>query len=201
MSANGSIRICSFEGCGYAAMKMMNLCATHRAQQRDGRPLAAIKRHRRRNSGPVIAYDEAPCPRADLEGPCHIYRGGKNKGGYGQLLNDSKQIGVHQYVWIQTHGPVLNGFVIDHQCRNKACCNVRHLRAVTHRVNATENVEGMIWQKKIARTHCLRGHEYTKENTAIIRYHGKTSRRCRQCARVIYRDYYHRKHHPQQVED
>lgn len=69
-------------------------------------------------------------------------------------------------LWVR---PIPKGLVIDHLCKNRACCNPRHLEAVTQGVNAMRS--------NPAKTHCPRGHALTGDNLY-------TSRRCRTCVRA-----------------
>lgn len=172
---------CAFDGCDGLA-KAKGLCHIHYCQQWEGKPLTPIKRCRKRNVPLVIPFDEVPCPRSDLEGPCHIFRGQKVGYGYGRISVGGRGVLVHRYVWERTHGPIPQGLEIDHQCRNYACCNAKHLRLVTHQVNSTENIVGAHWQLLAAKTHCPRGHEYTPENTR--KRPGRGGRDCRECARI-----------------
>lgn len=154
---------------------------------------------RRRLSPPQILFDEAPCPRPDLEGPCHIFRGGKHRG-YGRVWNGRNML-VHVYVWQLKNGPVPVGMVIDHQCRVRACCNVNHLRLVTRSVNVKENVKGHPWQLGRAKTHCPRGHRYSPGNTM---FDARGCRGCRECSRIrtlaAYRATARKKKQSQQAE-
>ncbi len=84
---------------------------------------------------------------------------------------------VHRYIWECEVGPIPEGLVLDHQCRNRACCNVDHLRVVTYQVNSTENVVGIGWQVHEAKTHCPSGHVYDEANT----YYDGRGRQCRAC--------------------
>lgn len=172
---------CSFPGCANPRRKI-GLCASHYSQKRAGNELRPIHlKQRPFGSPPRIAYDEVPCPRSDLNGPCQIFCGVKNKDGYGQVRLDGKMVQVHRYVWELAHGPIPAGLVIDHQCRNRACCNVDHLRVVTRMVNAKENVIGSALQIMAAKTHCKRGHPFDEANT---RRDPKTNARsCRTCLR------------------
>jgi predicted RNA-binding Zn-ribbon protein involved in translation (DUF1610 family) len=37
----------------------------------------------------------------------------------------------HRWVYEQVHGPIPDGWVVDHLCRQKRCVNIEHLEAVT----------------------------------------------------------------------
>lgn len=84
-------------------------------------------------------------------------------------------------------GPIPDGYEVDHLCRNRACVQPAHLEAVDH----TENMRRALRDNPDAfsvnrrTTHCLRGHEWTEENT----YHrpdGK-GRQCRKCIEIRWR--------------
>lgn len=134
---------------------------------------------RKRGSPPRITCDEAPCPNRELEGHCHVFRGGKAKG-YGAVFKGGNNIPVHRYCWEMELGPIPDGLVVDHLCRNRACCNVDHLRLVTSRINALEN-NGSPPSRNIGKTHCPQGHAYSEENT--YRY-PSGSRMCRACHKI-----------------
>lgn len=56
-------------------------------------------------------------------------------------------------------GPVSDGLVLDHLCRNRSCVNPAHLEPVT----IGENVQRGVHANAI-KTHCKRGHALTAEN-------------------------------------
>jgi hypothetical protein len=172
-------RRCTLQGCDREQLAK-GLCSAHYDQQREGRPFKPIRKRRPNATPPVIEWDEVPCPRADLAGPCHVYRGKRSVWGYKNVYIQGVAVKVHRYVWELANGPIPTGLVIDHQCRNRACININHLRVVTLKVNSTENCEGTVWQIQLAKTHCPKGHPYDAENT-----HRKKSgsRDCRQCDR------------------
>lgn len=169
-----SMKKCLFEGCS-AVPYAKGLCAGHDCQRRRGKQLTPLRFKRRRLTPPIIEYDEVECPRPDLEGPCHVYRGTKSSGGYGHVSINGKKVTTHKYVWNANNGPVTPGKMLDHMCRVKSCCSIKHLREVTPKVNVTENIV------RVRKTHCPNGHEYSVENTRI----GKSgSRFCRKCSAV-----------------
>lgn len=180
-----SLKKCRFTGCPHN-QHGHGLCKSHCMQRSRGKPLTDLyAKTRRPGSPPRIVCDEAPCHKMGT--PCHVFRGSKNKRwGYGQVRFRNTMARVHIYVWELENGPVEEGKILDHQCRVRACCNNDHLREVTYQVNCTENIEGASWQILKAKTHCLRGHEYTEENT-LRRKSG--SRTCLACKRERNREF------------
>ena len=95
---------------------------------------------------------------------------------------------AHRILWINAHGPIPDGLVVDHMCHNRAladgtcvggpcrhrrCLNVDHMELVTRGENVQRGSLG-----SHMRTHCKHGHEFTEENTYIW---SDGARRCRTC--------------------
>lgn len=96
--------------------------------------------------------------------------------GYGQIgwkNPDGSRFGTtaHRVVWEAIHGPIPGGLTIDHECRNRTCCNPLHLRLLTNVENARLNGNAI-------KTHCKRGHPFDEENTGRD---AKGNRSCRKC--------------------
>ncbi len=72
----------------------------------------------------------------DAESGCYLWQGSKmSRTGYGVLKVDGRRIGAHRHFYEVAHGPIPDGLVIDHLCRNPLCVNPSHLEAVTDAVN------------------------------------------------------------------
>jgi hypothetical protein len=117
-----------------------------------------------------------------LVGPCHIFPANR-KDGYGVVKIKRKTVRVHRWVWEQRHGLIPAGMLIDHQCRNRACCNIDHLRVVTPRINVLEN-SGSPTAIAAKQTHCVNGHAFDEANTRRAR----GGRICRTCHRIRARE-------------
>lgn len=59
----------------------------------------------------------------DLSIPCVIWHGVLDQDGYGRVQFGSKWMMAHRKVFIDQHGLIPDGLVIDHLCRNRACVN------------------------------------------------------------------------------
>lgn len=115
---------------------------------------------------------------------------------------------VHRISYEEWHGPIPQGFHVDHICHNKAaaqglcaggrtclhrsCVNPMHLEAKSHQDNMLASVltapgRGPVGHSldQTLKTHCPRDHEYTEENTYIWHRPGTTyiARMCRTCLR------------------
>lgn len=70
------------------------------------------------------------------ESGCWIWTGAQDRKGYGRFsVSDMEKVWTHRWIYQQMRGPIPDGFVIDHLCRNPSCVNPDHLEPVPQRIN------------------------------------------------------------------
>lgn len=111
----------------------------------------------------------------DTENGCWIWTGRLFKGVPISNIRRSdgtyRQIGIHTYMWEMTHPNITRSphNCVIHACRNRLCCNPKHLQLRTRKDMALTS----------RRTHCQRGHEFTSENTGYQK--NGVTRYCKAC--------------------
>lgn len=66
---------------------------------------------------------------------CWLWIGALNPNGYGQLKMPHQAVLAHRFSYERFNGPLLEGMVLDHLCRQRCCVNPEHLEQVTQAVN------------------------------------------------------------------
>jgi hypothetical protein len=108
--------------------------------------------------------------------PCWIWLGAKDQFGYGVISvrrgtpSVSYHIGIHRVSYEIHVGPIPPTFHVHHECRQTPCLNPAHLQLLSRAEHARIT--------RGTKTHCLRGHEFTPENTHVAK---DGRRRCRAC--------------------
>lgn len=122
---------------------------------------------------------------------CWFWTGRIGNTGYGKIKINGLIVGAHRVSWELHNGRIPDGLFVLHSCDNKACVNPAHLRVGTH----DDNMRDCSERKRLPnarKTHCIRGHEFTEENTRWSQH----QRCCRTCQRE-YHKAYHKK--PRQI--
>lgn len=102
---------------------------------------------------------------------------------YGWMRYNGKSENAHRVSYKVFKGEILDGFEIDHLCRNTLCINPDHLEVVVHAENMKRGNLKNNGEHERSKTHCIRGHEYNKDNT--YRNPNENKRKCRECMRII----------------
>lgn len=108
---------------------------------------------------------------------CWIWTAGRTGSGYGAFRYDGGTV-AHRFSYEAHVGPIPDGHVIDHLCRNKACVNPAHLEAVTQSENISRAPGLGEFQR--AKSHCRNGHPYEGDNLYV---YPSGQRGCRTCNR------------------
>lgn len=90
----------------------------------------------------VFALPERVHPRIEVsttltfdDTACWLWCGEINRNGYGRVWIGGKRLMTHRVVYELLVGPIEDGLVLDHLCRNRRCCNPKHMEPVTVREN------------------------------------------------------------------
>ena len=117
---------------------------------------------------------------------CWEWTAGKISDGYGHFWNSEQRRNesAHRVAYEALVGPIPDGLVLDHLCRNRGCVNPAHVEPVTNEENVRRGVSPSVANAK--KTHCTSGHPYDAENTGIVSTTGE--RYCRECRRIRTRE-------------
>ncbi len=105
------------------------------------------------------------------------------KDGYASFSFEGRTVRGHIYSHRHLFGQIdQKVYDRDHLCRVRHCVNPHHLEVVTKRENTLRGVSGAA--QNAAKTHCVRGHAFTDENTYVYIRDGWQHRGCRACKRT-----------------
>lgn len=109
---------------------------------------------------------------------CWYWTGPLDKDGYGHCNAIVGTPRAHRTAYILTYGSIPEGKVLDHLCEERSCVNPSHIKATTSADNVLRSARAVA-AINARKTHCIRGHEFTPENT----YRWPKRPRSRQCKR------------------
>lgn len=122
-----------------------------------------------------------------LENGCWQWNGATAGRGYGMFWwKDNGRCGnglSHMFSYLAFRGEYDRSLKLDHDCENKLCVNPMHLTPVTNRFNILRS--NAVSARNFVKTHCIRGHEFSYENTIRLRgsRSGRPYRLCKECLR------------------
>jgi hypothetical protein len=71
---------------------------------------------------------------------CWVYKGHKNRDGYGRIFYEGNQRECHRVVWELVFGVIPAGLCVCHKCDNPPCINPKHLFLGTHGDNTRDKM-------------------------------------------------------------
>lgn len=120
---------------------------------------------------------------------CWEWTGTFSGTGYGKIMLNGVLYSSHRLSYSLFFGEIKNGLYICHSCDNRKCVNPAHLWAGTQSDNLWDmSAKGRNVQQK--KTHCPKGHEYSKENIYIRK--NRNGRECKECLLINSRKKYYR---------
>lgn len=117
------------------------------------------------------------------KGPgCWLWTGARTWSGHGTFNVGAKKFDrAHRVAYRLVHGAIPDGLVVCHQCDNPPCVNPAHLWLGTQGDNLRDMMaKGRAGGQFKPKTHCIRGHAFTPENSKPKR----GGRACRTCERM-----------------
>jgi hypothetical protein len=125
---------------------------------------------------------------------CWLWTGAHGGNGYGKFkTNKTTTWWAHRLAWTLHKGPIPTGMMVCHHCDTPICVNPDHLFIGDAAANLRDmTAKGRRVNSNDLKTHCPKGHAYTKENTYIGTRGASrrgTWRACRICRTVNHKIY------------
>lgn len=176
---------CSVTGCG-RVVNGRGWCAGHYRRFRLTGDVAPDVPLANRSSGTMA---DRLWGRVTKTESCWLWTGYVNSLGYGRIAlprngGPVRSAQAHRVAYELLVGPIPEGLVLDHLCRNPSCVNPAHLEPVSDRENILRGVSPSA--ANAAKDECAKGHRLDDANTyrhAYRRVSGAVAegRQCRAC--------------------
>ena len=111
--------------------------------------------------------------KVDKTDSCWNWLASTNASGYGLFRFQGKTSKAHRVSYILTFGYIDENLVIDHLCKNRKCVNPLHLELVEQKENVRRGMSGKINNVQSKKTHCPKGHPYSRVDNNGYRLCGK----------------------------
>lgn len=93
---------------------------------------------------------------------CWVWTGSKTDQNYGLIWLNGRHTRAHRVSYVLYCGVLNEGMVIDHLCKNTLCVNPDHLEQVLQSENVKRGNAGKSNNAQRKKTHCPKGHEYSR---------------------------------------
>jgi hypothetical protein len=127
----------------------------------------------------------------EIDTKCWVWQKTINPNGYG-VINDinHKNKRAHRVSYEVFVGLIEDKMQINHICKNRSCVNPDHLEQLSHAENGSRDKAK---HHNSLKTHCIRGHEYSEENTVRTMrkkgHDGWVLRSCKICRNITSKQY------------
>jgi len=143
---------------------------------RTGNPETKLKKIR------GTAFQRFNSMHTKIKGGCWEWQGRLDKRGYGRLVDDAGWRDMaHRWSYKYFVGQIPKGLVIHHKCMNPKCVNPKHLEPVTYKQNTIDKGVTNVAYLNSQKTHCIHGHELSKDNIYLSKGKYGHIRVCKVC--------------------
>ena len=96
-----------------------------------GHPVKFVRGHSGHKAKPLGADRYT----VDTATGCWNWNGATSQGRAGFVVIDGREVRAYRFLYERENGPIPEGLVLDHRCRNPRCVNPEHLEPVTQGEN------------------------------------------------------------------